>query len=129
MNEKNPTITKITVSRREPSPGERARLRACQLAQEQGARTRRAALELLETDRQARDDKAFAPTVQGDLQATRRRPLDAPMATYADRLGWEPKGDLPEPGELPTWGVGRLILTSLLMVASFIAGVATGRLL
>lgn len=133
MKNENSCITKSTVSRREPSPGERARLRAVSIAQEQReSRARRAALEIIERDDQARDARAFAPptTVREDLQAVRRRPLDAPMATYADpteRLAWEPRSYALEPQEIPSLGIGRLVLTLLLMAASFIAGVATGR--
>lgn len=134
-NENYSCITKSTVSRREPSPGERARLRAVGVVQEQReARARREALAIIKRDDQARDAKAFAgTTVIEDLQATRRRPLDAPMATYAadptERLAWEPRSYALEPQEIPSLGIGRLVLTLLLIIAGYIAGVATGRLL
>lgn len=118
----------------EPSPGERARMRATSVAQEQReARARREALALLERDDQARDARAFSVypgNLREDLQAVKRRPLDAPMATFEDptaKLAWDPKGYMPE--VIPSLGIGRLVLTLILMAASFISGVATGRLL
>lgn len=118
-------------------PSERAKLRAATVCQTQReARARREALAILEREDARRDTLSraeipAAPTVREDLQATRRRPLDAPMATYPDPIGplvWEPKWDGFDPDPLPSWVDGRRAITLLLIVASFIAGVVTGRL-
>ena len=71
----------------QPQPSERARLCAATVSQEQREiRARHEALAILERESADRDALAFAevpaPTVHEDLQAVRRRPLDAPMATW-----------------------------------------------
>lgn len=77
-------------------PSERARLRAATVSQEQrDARARREALALIEREDARRDAQAFAPTVREDLQAVRRRPIDAPMATRI--------GALPDPLAALAW--------------------------
>lgn len=68
----------------QPQPSERARMRAATVSQEQrDARARREALAFLEREDARRDAIAHgaAPTVSEELQAVRRRPIDAPMAT------------------------------------------------
>jgi len=82
----------------QPQPSERARLRAATVSQEQrDARTRREALALIEQEDARRDAIAHGParTVQEDLQAERRRPLDAPMATRI--------GAMPDPLAVLAW--------------------------
>lgn len=78
--------------------------------------------ELIQGDRAVRP----AATVREDLQAVRRRPLDAPMATRDE--AWEKKADYRLDTVTPKLGVGRLVMTLLLMAASFIAGMAVGKL-
>lgn len=79
-------------------PSERARLRAATVSQEQReARARREALALLEAE-DARLDaiaRSGAATVREELQAERRRPLDAQMATRI--------GALPDPLAVLAW--------------------------
>ena len=89
---------------------ERARTEALHQKIEQDRAQRRAAHLILAGDHPA-------PTVQEDLQAVRRRPLDAPMAT-SYRLD-----DVVEPV-----GLGRITLALLLLAASFLAGLIVGRL-
>jgi len=68
----------------QPQPSERARLRAASAQHEQReARARREAQQILAAAERP------APTVHDDLQAAKRRPWDAPMAT--------PINDLPQP--------------------------------
>lgn len=68
-----------------PQPSERARLRAATASQEQReARARREVKQII-----AAAEKP-APTVREDLHATRRRPLDAPMATPTFQLPQTP---------------------------------------
>ena len=81
------------------------------------------AQELIDGDRAA----LRATTVREDLQATRRRPLDAPMATREPEELWPDRTNYDLAGAVPSLGIGRAVLTLLLMVASFIAGVAVGR--
>ena len=79
-------------------PSERARLRAATVCQDQrDARSRREALALLEREDARRDAiaRGTTPTVQEDLQAVRRRPIDAPMATRI--------GALPDPLAVLAW--------------------------
>jgi len=78
----NPTAALANLG--QPQPSERARLRAAsaQLSQRE-ARARREAQQIL-----AAADRP-APTVREDLQAAKRRPWDAPMATRVN--------DLPQP--------------------------------
>lgn len=89
----------------------------------------RIAQELIDGDRAA----LRATTVREDLQATRRRPLDAPMASWSDdvdvreREAWADKTNYALDDVVPPLGIGRLVLTLLLMASSFIAGVAVGR--
>lgn len=85
---------------REACPSERAQLRAATVCQEQReASARREALALLDRENVRRDALAHAgvpaPTVREDLHAVRRRPLDAPMATYP--------GALPDPFAQQVW--------------------------
>ena len=71
-------------------PSERARLRAATVSQEQReARARREVQQIIAAA------EGPAPTVWEDLQATRRRPLDAPMATRI--------GELPDPLAQQAW--------------------------
>lgn len=77
---------------------ERQRLRANAVSQEQrDARARREALAILEREDARRDAIAHgpAPMVREDLQAVRRRPLDAPMATRI--------GSMPDPLAVLAW--------------------------
>lgn len=85
----------------------------------------RLAQELIDGDRA----ELRATTVREDLQAIRRRPLDAPMATRldADDAAWENKSSYRLDDVVEPIGVGRLVLTLLLMASSFIAGVVVGR--
>lgn len=83
----------------------------------------RLAQELVDGDRAV----LRATTVREDLQAVRRRPLDAPMATREPEA-WTCKTDYRLDTVVAPVGIGRAGLTLLLMAASFIAGVAVGRL-
>lgn len=79
-------------------PSERARLRAATLRQEQrDSRARREVLAMIEAEDARRDAIAhgLAPTVRDDLQAAKRRPWDAPMATRI--------GELPDPLAQQSW--------------------------
>lgn len=67
-----------------------------------------------------------AATVREDLQAVRRRPIDAPMATRDE--AWENKADYRLDTVVAPVGIGRAVLTLLLMIGAFIAGVAVGRM-
>lgn len=69
-----------------------------------------------------------APTVQEDLQAVRRRPLDAPMATRGEEPAWQPEKSYRLDDVVEPIGIGRAVLTLLLMATSFIAGLVVGRL-
>lgn len=82
----------------------------------------RLAQELIDGDRAA----ARATTVREDLQATRRRPLDAPMATREEDA-WADKTDYRLDSVVPKLGLGRILLVALLMATSFIVGVVVGR--
>ena len=74
----------------QPQPSERARLRAATAQHEQReTRSRREAHQILTAA------EAPAPSVWEDLQAVRRRPLDAPMATRI--------GALPDPQAVLAW--------------------------
>ena len=78
----NPTAALAELS--QPQPSERARLRAASVQHEQReARARREAQQILAAAERP------APTVHDDLQAAKRRPWDAPMATRVN--------DLPQP--------------------------------
>ena len=88
----------------QPQPSERARLRAATVSQEQReARARREAQQIL-----AAADRP-APTVREDLQAVRRRPWDAPMATPVHQLPQPPApmicglSGLPDPLATLAW--------------------------
>lgn len=89
----------------------------------------RLAQELIDGDRAA----LRATTVREDLQSVRRRPLDAPMATRLEitdpmsSMAWENKSSYRLDDVVEPMGIGRAVLTLLLMAASFIAGVAVGR--
>lgn len=82
----------------------------------------RLAQELIDGDRAA----LRATTVREDLQSVRRRPLDAPMATREPEA-WAMKADYRLDTVAAPLGIGRLVLTLLLLASSFIAGVAVGR--
>jgi hypothetical protein len=110
MNQ-NSCIIKASVVRREPSELARARVA-------QDTRQRKAALALIQREKTERDARAFA-TVQEDLQATRSLPSEAPMAT------WDPPRDESRAVAL---GAGRLVLTLLAVMTSFIGGMVVGRL-
>lgn len=78
----NPTAALAELS--QPQPSERARLRAASVQHEQReSRARREAQQILAAAERP------APTVHDDLQAAKRRPWDAPMATRVN--------DLPQP--------------------------------
>lgn len=82
----------------------------------------RLAQELIDGDRAT----LRATTVREDLQATRWRPLDAPMATReADH--WPESTDYDLARVVPPLGIGRLVLRALVLVVAFVAGVAVGR--
>ena len=89
----------------------------------------RIAQELIDGDRAA----LRATTVREDLQATRRRPLDAPMASWSDdvdvreREAWADKTNYALDDVVPSLGLGRILLIALLMAVSFIVGVVVGR--
>ena len=73
-------------------PSERARLRAATVCQEQReARARREAQQVIAAAEPAQP----APTVREELEATRTRPLDAPMAHQV--------GSLPDPFAQQIW--------------------------
>lgn len=79
----------------QPQPSERARLRAATAQYEQReVRARREAHQILAAAERP------APTVREDLQAVKRRPWDAPMAT--------PVNDLPQPPAPMICGVSSL---------------------
>ena len=79
----------------QPQPSERARLRAATVCQDQReTRARREAQQILAAAERP------APTVREDLQAVRRRPWDAPMATRVN--------DLPQPPAPMICGVSGL---------------------
>lgn len=85
-------------------PSERARLRAATVQHEQReARARREAHQII-----AAADRP-APTVREDLQAVRRRPLDAPMATPVHQMPQPPApmicgvSGLPDPLATLAW--------------------------
>ena len=75
----------------------------------------------------------LAPTVREDLQAVRRRPLDAPMATrisddFPDLmagLAWEQRGYTVKT-QPRDW---TLVIAVCLILASFVAGVLVGGVL
>ena len=76
-------------------PSERARLRAAMVSQEQrDSRARREAQQIVAAAERP------APTVREDLQAVRRRPIDAPMATPVNQL---PQPPAPMIGSLSAW--------------------------
>ena len=78
----NPTAALAELG--QPQPSERARLRAASVQHEQReARARREAQQIVTAAERP------APTVREDLQAAKRRPWDAPMATRVN--------DLPQP--------------------------------
>ena len=88
----------------QPQPSERARLRAATVCQDQReTRARREAHQIL-----AAADRP-APTVREDLQAVRRRPWDAPMATPVYQLPQPPApmicglSGLPDPIAALAW--------------------------
>lgn len=88
----------------QPQPSERARLRAATVQHEQReSRARREAHQILTAA------EAPAPSVWEDLQAVRRRPLDAPMATPITQLPQPPApmicgvSGLPDPMATLAW--------------------------
>jgi len=88
----------------QPQPSERARLRAATAQHEQReTRARREAHQILAAAERP------APTVQEDLQAVRRRPWDAPMATPVTQLPQPPApmicgvSGLPDPLATLAW--------------------------
>ena len=88
----------------QPQPSERARLRAATVCQDpRETRARREAHQIL-----AAADRP-APTVREDLQAVRRRPWDAPMATPVYQLPQPPApmicglSGLPDPLAVLAW--------------------------
>lgn len=90
----------------------------------------RLAQELIDGDRAA--CQARNATVREYLDASRRRPLDAPMASWSDdvdvreRVAWADKTNYALDDVVPPLGIGRLVLTLLLMAVSFIVGVVVG---
>lgn len=79
----NPTAALAELG--QPQPSERARLRAASVQHEQReARARREAHQILTAA------EGPAPTVHDDLQAAKRRPWDAPMATRVNALPQPP---------------------------------------
>lgn len=138
--ERRAELAPLPDAQSKPLLSERAYLRATSVAQDQRERRARyEALALLERDRQARDAKAFAlpTTVSEDLQAVRRRPLDAPMATYpddaaafptasAEPLAWAMKGYGFALSEIPSFGIARFLGGCVLLLISFLAGFLTG---
>lgn len=88
----------------QPQPSERARLRAATVQHEQReSRARREAHQILTAA------EGPAPSVWEDLQAVRRRPLDAPMATPITQLPQPPApmicgvSGLPDPLATLAW--------------------------
>lgn len=88
----------------QPQPSERARLRAASVQHEQReARARREAQQILAAAERP------APTVHDDLQAAKRRPWDAPMATPVHQLPQPPApmicgvSGLPDPLATLAW--------------------------
>lgn len=64
-----------------------------------------------------------APQFRDDLQAAKRRPVDAPMAVDLNSLPPTRYDIAP-----PSLGIGRMVLTGLLMAASFIGGIVIGKI-
>ena len=98
----NPTAALAELS--QPQPSERARLRAASVQHEQReARARREAQQILAAAERP------APTVREDLQAVRRRPWDAPMATPVTQLPQPPApmicglSGMPDPLAVLAW--------------------------
>lgn len=85
----------------------------------------RLAQELIDGDRAA--FQARATTVRDDLQATRRRPLDAPMETREPERA-HPNTEYQLDDVVPPLGIGRAVLTLLLMAIGFVAGLVVGRM-
>lgn len=86
----------------------------------------RLAQELVDADRAS----ARAQTVREDLQAARRRPLDAPMATRdpePDDYQAYPNADYRLDTVVARFGARWAVLTLLCMVGSFVVGFFTGR--
>lgn len=93
-----------------PQPSERALLRAATALRKQSEeRTRRI---LLAADRPA-------PTVQEDLQAVRRRPLDAPMATR-ERLERQPPAGYRPPVRIDATRSMAVTVASIVMIIASI---------
>lgn len=94
----------------------------------------RLAQELIDGDRAAIRAAIAATsgtTVREDLMAVRLRQPGAPMATrlgQEEEVAWKSKADYRLDDVIPPSVIGRAVLNLLLMVASFIAGVAVGRL-
>jgi len=98
----NPTAALAELG--QPQPSERARLRAASVQHEQReARARREAQQIVTAAERP------APTVREDLQAAKRRPWDAPMATKANQLPQPPApmicglSGLPDPIAALAW--------------------------
>lgn len=90
----------------------------------------RIAQELIDSDRAATRDAIRATsgrTVREDLQAARRRPLDAPMATREPERA-HPNTEYQLDDVVPPLGIGRAVLTLLLMAIGFVAGLVVGRM-
>lgn len=99
-----PSPTAALAELSQPQPSERARLRAATVQHEQReARARREAQQILAAAERP------APTVHDDLQAAKRRPWDAPMATKANQLPQPPApmicgvSGLPDPLATLAW--------------------------
>ncbi len=98
----NPTAALAELG--QPQPSERARLRAASVQHEQReTRARREAHQILTAA------EGPAPTVREDLQAAKRRPWDAPMATPVHQLPQPPApmicgvSGLPDPIAALAW--------------------------
>lgn len=98
----NPTAALAELG--QPQPSERARLRAASVQHEQReARARKEAQQILAAAERP------APTVHDDLQAAKRRPWDAPMATSVNDLPLPPApmicglSGLPDPLATLAW--------------------------
>lgn len=132
-----PRLVSVERKQREPQPSERASFRAATVAQDQReTRARREAAALLEREDARRDaiaraGAAPAPTVREEFQATRRLPLDAPMATrdgLPDPMGqmWaDPDQDYSIP--MPPPVMGRMLLTGFSFLIGLLTGLMVGR--
>ena len=127
----------VSVERRSKTPSQLAAMRAATACMAQReARGRREAKQIVAAA------EAPAPTVWEDLQAVRRRPPDAAMASR-HQTAVQPPAALPlDPPQVADpvcgpetrydidagdTGVGRFLLAALLAAAAFLAGMAAGR--